>query len=390
MDSNDISWKTINSLFKDNPQLLVKHHIDSYNNFFNSGIKEIFKDRNPIRFFKDIDEETEEYKYECNLYLGGKEADKIYYGKPIIYDSENETERIHYMYPNEARLRNMSYKFTIHYDVDVEFRILIDKEEGLKGMDKFRVIQKNITLEKILLGRFPIMLQSDLCLLKGLTPEVRYNLGECKNDYGGYFIIDGKEKAIVSQETRADNQLYILEDINDLYSFAGEIRSVSEDASKPNRTLSVRIVRPQPSMTNNNIVVNIPQVRKPVPLFILMRALGITSDKEIIRTCLLDMEKFDNYIEHFRSSIHDAGNIFTQESAMKYIATLTKGKTINHVLQILMNYLLPHIGELNFKAKALYIGYIVKRLLNVKLGVDKPTNRDSYQYKRIEVSGILL
>ena len=121
-----------------------------------------------------------------------------------------------------------------------------------------------------------------------------------------------------------------------------------------------------------------------------MRALGIKSDKEIIRTCLLDMEKFDNYIEHFRSSIHDAGNIFTQESAMKYIATLTKGKTINHVLQILMNYLLPHIGELNFKAKALYIGYIVKRLLNVKLGVDKPTNRDSYQYKRIEVSGILL
>ena len=166
MDSNDISWKTINSLFKDNPQLLVKHHIDSYNNFFNNGIKEIFKDRNPIRFFKEVDQETEEYKYECNLYLGGKEADKIYYGKPIIYDNENETERVHYMYPNEARLRNMSYKFTIHYDVDIEFRILVDKEEGLTGMDKFKVIQKTITLEKILLGRFPIMLQSDLCLLK--------------------------------------------------------------------------------------------------------------------------------------------------------------------------------------------------------------------------------
>ena len=178
------------------------------------------------------------------------------------------------------------------------------------------------------------MLQSDLCLLRGLTSDVRYNLGECKNDYGGYFIIDGKEKAIVSQETRADNQLYILKDINYLYSFAGEIRSVSEDASKPNRTLSVRIVKPLPSISNNNIVINIPQVRKPVPLFILMRALGIISDKEIIQTCLLDMEKFDNYIEHFRSSIHDAGNIFTQESAMKYIATLTKGKTIEDLEKI--------------------------------------------------------
>ena len=64
---------------------------------------------------------------------------------------------------------------------------------------------------------------------------------------------------------------------------------------------------------------------------------------------------------------------------------MTKGKTIGHVLQILMNYFLPHIGELNFQAKALYLGYIVKRLLNVYTGADKPTNRDSFSYKRIEV-----
>ena len=60
---------------------------------------------------------------------------------------------------------------------------------------------------------------------------------ECKNDPGGYFIIDGSEKAIVTQETRADNMLYVLKDPNDKYSFAAEIRSVSEDVSKPSRTL---------------------------------------------------------------------------------------------------------------------------------------------------------
>ena len=108
MDKQTI-WNIIEKYFKDNPTGLVDHHIDSYNNLFNNGIKEIFKDRNPIRFFKELDNETEEYKYECNLYLGGKNADKIYYGKPIIYDNEAENERIHYMYPNEARLRNMSY-----------------------------------------------------------------------------------------------------------------------------------------------------------------------------------------------------------------------------------------------------------------------------------------
>ena len=68
-------------------------------------------------------------------------------------------------------------------------------------------------------------------------------MGECKNDPGGYFIIDGSEKAIVTQETRADNMLYVLKDINDKYSFAAEIRSVSEDVSKPARTLSIRMMR---------------------------------------------------------------------------------------------------------------------------------------------------
>ena len=64
----------------------------------------------------------------------------------------------------------------------------------------------------------------------------------------------------------------------------------------------------------------------------------------------------------------DAGNIFTQNAAISYLSGLCKNKTKYQVLQILMNYFLPHIGELNFKAKALYLGYMVKRLLNVSIG----------------------
>ena len=132
--------------------------------------------------------------------------------------------------------------------------------------------------------------------------------------------------------------LYIKKDFNDVYSYAAEIKSAAEDVSKPIRTLSVRIVAPQPSSSNNQIVVNIPNIRKPIPLFIVMRALGIISDKEIIKYCVLDIETNDNYVQLLRPSIHDAGHIFTQEAALKFISTFTKGKTTSHVMQILMNY----------------------------------------------------
>ena len=386
MSTNNISWNTVNKYFSDNENVIIKHHLDSYNDFFSTGIKDIFKDRNPLRIFKELDKETKKYKYECDIYFGGENADRVYYGKPVIYDETRD----HYMYPNEARLRNMTYGFTIHYDIELKVRILIDKEDGTVGENKFTLHEETLTFEKVYLGKFPIMLQSNLCLLKNLAREARFNMGECRNDPGGYFIIDGNEKVIVSQEGRGDNLLYILNDFNDIYSCIAEIKSVSEDASKPKRTLSVRLVREQPSQSNNYIVVNIPQIRKPVPLFIVMRALGIISDKEIIQTCLLDLEKNENLIDLFIPSVHDAGNIFTQQAAISYLSGLCKNKTKYQVLQILMNYFLPHIGELNFKAKALYLGYIVKRLLNVSIGQEKPTDRDSFEYKRLSVSGKLI
>lgn len=375
--NNEFTWKLLDKYFEDNPTGLVNHHLESYNDFFDSGINQIFREKNPIRIVKEQDPETTEYKLRSNLYLGGKDGNRIYYGKPIIFDDNNE----HYMYPNEARLRNFTYGVSIHYDVEIEYIITDDAGVSTESTE---------VIEKVFLGRFPIMLRSKLCVLNGFDRSVRYTMGECKNDSGGYFIVDGKEKVIISQEKFADNMLYIKDSVNELYSHAAEIRSVSEDASKPIRTLSVRIVTPSATLTNNQIVVNVPNVKKPVPLFILMRALGIISDKSIIECCLLDLEKYNNYIDLFIPSIHNAGKIFNQEVALEYIKTFTKGKTINHVQEILMNYLLPNVGELNFRDKACYIGHMVRELLKVFTKETKPTDRDSFKYKRVELPGTLL
>ena len=398
-----IAWNLIDKYFKDTPYNLVAHHLDSYNDFFSKGIYQIFRENNPIRF---IERESEEIKEtvgfkktkpltvnvgdkenpnECLIYLGGKNGDKLYFGKPIIYDEDNSNvdnrQYPHYMYPNDARLRNMNYGITIHYDIDVEFMYY-------NGDQK---IEETKTYEKIYLGRFPIMLHSNLCILKGLSTEARFNVGECRNDYGGYFIINGKEKVIVSQEKFGDNMLYVRKYKKDeLYSFSCEVHSVSEDSSKPIRYTSAKIIAPSKTYSNNQIVIDVPNVKKPIPLFILMRALGVISDKSIIEYCLLDLKANSNMVDLFIPSVHDASTVFNQQVALEFIAKFTKRQTVSAVQDILMNFFLPHVGEDNFLNKAYFIGFMVNKLLRVFMGKEAPTDRDNFKFKRIETSGSLI
>jgi len=212
--NSEIIWNIIDKYFHDNKQILVKHQISQFNDFYKYGIKQIFNEKNPIVLQKEQDPVTQEFKNRSEIYIGGKNGDKIYYGKPIIFDDDRQ----HFMYPNEARLRNMTYGMSIHYDIDVVYKVRDEKNE---------IDEKIVTYNKIFLGNFPIMLQSDFCILNGLSKDVRYNMGECRNDVGGYFIIDGKEKVIISQEKFSDNMLYIRDNYSETYSHGADIKTVS-------------------------------------------------------------------------------------------------------------------------------------------------------------------
>jgi DNA-directed RNA polymerase II subunit RPB2 len=275
------------------------------------------------------------------------------------------------MYPNDARLRNMTYAVSIHYDIDVD--VIFYDDAGNKTVEPIP------TIEQIYLGQFPIMLHSDLCILKGLPKDVRFNMGECRNDLGGYFIINGKEKVIISQEKFADNMLNVKENKKDnVYSHSADIRSVSEDTSKPIRSTSVHIVAQSPNYSNKQIVVDIPNVKKPMPLFIVMRALGLESDESIIEHCLLDIHTNKSYVDLFIPSIHHSMKIFNQHLALEFIAKFTKRQTITGVLDILMNYFLAHVGVTNLLDKAYYLGYMVNKLIKVFTKEEHPTDRDNF------------
>lgn len=116
-----------------------------------------------------------------------------------------------------------------------------------------------------------------------------------------------------------------------------------------------------------------------------MRALGIISDKDIIETCLLDIDKHKSFVEYFIPSIHAAKEIFTQAMAITFLSQLKIEPS--EVMTILNEVLLPHIGNYNLLNKAYFLGYMVFKLLNVSNGFETPTDLNSFQNKRVQTSG---
>lgn len=337
-DASQVSWHIIHTMFEDNPDFLIQHLLDSFNDFSLKSIETTLKKHNPIVF-------EDENNNKCNFFLGGREANKLYFGKPVIFDN-NEAK---YMYPNEARLRNMTYGFMLHVDVEVEVFLKnqeLQKEKELKKENIF-------FLEKIYLGQFPIMTGSKLCVLHGFNPEVKIYMGERRNDLGGYFIVNGKEKYIPSYLDWTPNEVVVL---NEYHAFV---------KSEKNEFVSLEIIKPNDQFENGQIHVKVPGFSQAVPLFILMRALGIESDKDIISTCLLDLTVYQSYLDCFIPSVHDASRIFSQKSAIDFLSLHTNSKTASEVFFILSEHLFPHIGSFKFSSKAFYLGYIVFSLLRV-------------------------
>ena len=400
------TWITLDSYFQNNPYFLTKHHLDSFNDFVANRLVNTISALNPILVIKN--QNNGELIHEIEVYVGGPSSDEIFLNKPTVV--EDNEQKI--MYPNEARLKDFTYAGDIYANILIRY---ITK----KG-DKTSIVEKK--LEGIKIGSLPIMLHSKLCVLHDMPPHVKREMGECKWDQGGYFIIDGKEKVIVSQERIATNRIFINASKDPKYSFEGLIRCTSEDnplfpkvvmfyvnkvrtkdpiaelakletQEKEGKTISNNDDEDngdkKDKRMQNSIVVRIPYCSQNIPLFTLFRALGIESDKEILTYILHDLDGQDKYLDFLYPSVISGSKYATQEDSLNYISNFVEYKNVNYVKKILLNDLFPNVG-MSLRTKAIFLGFVIMKLVKICLGVNKESDRDNYIYKRVDISGFLL
>jgi DNA-directed RNA polymerase II subunit RPB2 len=228
MNLESDTWDVITSYFRDIPNYLVRHHIDSYNDFIHNKIPLIMKNFSKIPPYVLIDKDDKSITYEIQIYYGGKTHDRYKLIRPTVVNYPSGEVR--QLFPNEARLKDITYGFDFAFDIDIEYtmrqgdKIILDKVPS----------PYSERLRDIPLGKIPIMLRSDMCVLSTASDELLTQMGEDKFDLGGYFILDGAEKVIVSQERKAENIIFLStinqSSGNEKYSHTAEIKCVSDEA----------------------------------------------------------------------------------------------------------------------------------------------------------------
>ena len=313
--------------------------------------------------------------------------EKITLRKPTIFENNGA---IHPMMPNDARLRNLTYAAPLNVDVRVD-TTFIDNTAGGTRQTRTRVFPN------VHLGKIPVMVGSKYCLLsdqKNIHPS---QLEECPEDLGGYFIIQGGERAIISQERMSENRPFVFRNNRSSPKEMEviDIKCIGPDNDQVPKSNSIKIVYHPKNPLIHILRAAIPRIKADIPLFILFRALGVTADRQIVNLILGEEgdHVFNAIIEE---SIMEAADIRTQEQALTWLSQYINVWSIKnqrqlYIQDVLGDELFPHVGGVD-KAyeKACYLGHMTRKLLWVAWQRIPTDDRDAYPNKRVDIPGFLL
>ncbi len=384
-------WNVIDSYFRDKHlERLVRHQLESYNNFVGYQIIKTIEMFNPVHIKSENDYDPVSGKYSLEMFVT---FENFHIYRPQIHENNGATKL---MFPQEARARNFTYASAMTIDINIKY--IVRTGEGLVNMNTFYK-----TLPKIHIGKLPIMLKSNICVLNQYKYVDNHHTGECRYDTGGYFIINGSEKTVLGQERAAENRVYCfnVSKNNTKYNWSAEIKSVPDFKCISPKQINLMI-----SSKNNGfgqpICVQIPRVKQPIPLFIVFRALGVISDKEACEYILLNIESERHQImlANLQASIIEANKYMTKEEAIRYITSYVIYTPINmdretgirkkheFTLDVLQNDLYPHCQTT--MQKIYFLGYMANKLMQANFEWIKVDDRDSYINKRVDLTGTSL
>ena len=325
---------------------------------------------------------TINHEYEVSL-----ELEKISIRKPTIFENNGA---VHPMLPKDARDRNLTYASPVNVDVKVTTHF-IDHTRGSIRESKVRVFPN------VHLGKIPIMVRSKYCLLndqKHVEPRL---LGECAEDLGGYFIVMGGERAMISMERMSENRPFVFRNgrgsIKD--KEVVEIKCIGPDNDQVPKSNAVKLVYHPKNNLITMLKATIPRIKTDIPLWILFRALGIETDKAIYEL-ILGPQGDPVYANVIEESIQEASGITKRAAAIEWLSQhisswSAKSQRQMVVSDILAEELFPHIGGSTQEyEKACFLAHMARKVLWVSSQRITKDDRDAYANKRVDIPGFLL
>ncbi len=403
---NADTWSTLDSFFSQN-KILTQHQLESYNDLVDYVIPQIIERNNPVIIATDYDDNIKDFKKKYII-----EFLQTYLSKPLIQENNDVIKPL---LPNEARLRGLTYAAPMFVDVRHTLILKDDngKEKKLPGDAPMSAIESKIPFFKL-----PVMLHSKYCHLSDRRETSLAEMGECPFDQGGYFIVNGGEKVIISQERVAENHVFVWspsKTSTSKYSHEAEIKTSIDQRFYPVKTNKVKLTKEpsskaiKDSLAKGGVIgrtfrVQMPYLKEDIPLFIMFKALGVTTEKEIYEMILSNVDSVgSNYVNLLLPSAEEARikGVTTQDSALHYISkqlnlTFTqdfqsqnKDVKLKYVRDILNRELFPHIGQ-NSRKKSFFLGYMTRKLMDCYFGIRPYDDRDHYGNKRVDLPGPLL
>jgi DNA-directed RNA polymerase beta subunit len=374
--------------FEQNKQVLVKHHIDSFNQFIEEIIPSILQNNDNV-----ISEKTTENKvirYRLTF-------DDLGIKPPTLDNDEG------LMYPLDAIQKNLTYSSKYTATI-TQWQDIVDINTGVTETKIIGTPEKDVPIAKI-----PIMVGSKYCNLT-LRPDLSRK--HCKYDAGGYFIVNGSEKVVLSVETIIQRKplVFTQKDQNSIIYY---VRVQSRPATQFVGNMQVFTIRIK---KDNSIVVVVPRFKE-ISVFTLMRALGIETDEDIVDS-IVDIKNDEAMLNQLSISMNAQNTpTITKEEAIETLMNNMRStknysgtnpaiyaqQKKKHLMKILTQEILPHVSsrtnnpEIDMLYKAHYIGYMINKLLKCFLKDSKEVeeyrgcdDRDSMINKRIELTGVLM